>query len=387
MSNPSSPQRRRIIALGSAAALIGMSLVACSPGPGAGGNAAASEACTATVAPEDAKLILGVGDLSSAYWQEVISGAQAVADSVHVELKVYESKFDGQAILNTLTSALAGGGAGTGIIVDPTSNAFTKPIVEAAQQSGARIVTLWNRPTDAHPWDFGGGCWVAHTAFDGVDEGAQGASNLFKAIGGTGAIVALQGVPDAPSNKQRMYGLHQALEDAADIKLLDTQTANWTAANAQNAVNALLSKYPDKIKGIFAANDDMAVGAVEALRSKGLTGKIQVTGSDGSSDMLGLIKKGDALSTVKTDAYGQGAYGAALAYASIVGDIKPSELSHEQRDFYLKQQVVTKENVDEALAIGTNFDAANYSYTKLKQDLWGSVASPIDDATWIPDVP
>ncbi|VXC43491.1 D-ribose-binding protein [Arthrobacter sp. 9V] len=387
MSNPSSPQRRRIFALGSAVALLGMSLVACSPGPGADGSAAASEACSATVKPEDAKLILGVGDLSSAYWQEVIAGARAVADSVDVELTVYESKFDGQAILNTLTSALAGGGAGTGIIVDPTSNAFTKPIVEAAQQSGARIVTLWNRPTDAHPWDFGGGCWVAHTAFDGVDEGAQGAGNLFNAIGGTGDIVALQGVPDAPSNKQRIYGLHQTLEKNPEVNLLDTQTANWTAANAQSAVNALLSKYPGKIKGIFSANDDMAVGAVEALRSKGLAGKIFVTGSDGSSDMLGLIKKGDALSTVKTDAFGQGAYGAAIAYASIIGDIKPSELTHEQRDFYLKQQVVTRDNVDAALAIGANFRPADYTYDKLKDDLWGSVASPINDDTWIPDVP
>ncbi len=378
---------RRLATITTAAAVVA-AMTACSGPPSAssGGTGAASSACTATVSKDKVKLVFGVGSFSSAYWQEVLKGAQAVADSAGVPLKAYESKFDGQTILNTLSSSLAGGGQGTAIVVDPASNAFTKPIVQTAAASGARIVTLWNRPTESHPWDFGDGCWVAHTAFDGGDSGKQNTEALFKAIGNKGGIVALQGIPDDPSNKQRLYGLQEALKSDSNVKLLDTQTANWTAAAAQSKVNALLAKYPDKIDGIFAANDDMAVGAVEALRAKGLTGKIPVTGSDGSIDMLNLVKSGDAFSTMKTDAYGQGAYAAAIAIASVTGDIKAAELPHEHRDFYLKQEFVTKSNAQQAIDATNNFDASKYSYDTLKADLWGDIASPIDDTTWIPAV-
>jgi ribose transport system substrate-binding protein len=172
-----------------------------------------------------------------------------------------------------------------------------------------------------------------------------------------------------------------------EVKLLDTQSGNWSAANAQKIVNAWLAKYPGQIDGIFSANDDMAVGAVEALRAKGLAGEIPVTGSDGSADMLNLIKQGDALSTMKIDAYGQGAYAAAIAYASLVGDINATELTKAQRDFYLDARLVTKENVDEAMQVSEDFDPAGYTYDKLNTDLWGRVAAPIDDETWIPTVP
>jgi ribose transport system substrate-binding protein len=151
-------------------------------------------------------------------------------------------------------------------------------------------------------------------------------------------------------------------------------------------VNAWLAKYPDQVKGIFAANDDMAVGAAEALRSKGLNGKIPVTGSDGSADMLALVESGDALSTMQNDAFGQGAYATAIAYASLVGDIDAESLPHAQRDFFLKTTFVTSANVDQAAAVTANFDPAKYRYDTLKADLWGDVAGPIDDATWIPQI-
>lgn len=368
-------------------AVLAMIVSACSrPTSATGSSGSASPACSSTVPQNKVKLIFGVGSFSSAYWQDVLKGAKAVADSAGVSFTKYQSNFDGQTMLNTLSSALAGGGQNTAIVVDPASIAFTKPIVQAAASSGAHIVTFWNRPTDIHPWDFGNGCWIAHTSFDGVDSGKENSQALFKAIGNTGGIVALQGVPDDPPNKQRIYGLNEALKADTTVKLLDTQTANWAAAAAQTKVNALLAKFPNQIKGIFSANDDMAVGAVEALRAKGLAGKIPVTGSDGSIDMLNLVKSGDAVSTMKIDAYGQGAYSAAIAIASLTGDIQADKLPHEHRDFYIKQQLVTKSNVAQAIAAENTFDASKYTYAKLKVNLWADNAGPIDDKTWIPNV-
>lgn len=387
MTSPRPTRGLRSLLRASTAAALAVALAACSPGTTAGGAAGAGSSCAENVAKQDAKLVLGVGSFSSAYWQEVIRGAQAVADSVGVPLTTYQSNYDGQTMLNTLSSSLAAGGRGTAIIADPASNAFTKPIVQAAQQAGAHIVTLWNRPVDAHPWDFGGGCWIAHTAFDGTESGQRNSEELFKQIGGQGGIVALQGIPDDPSNKQRLYGLQQALAQTPGVQLLDVQTANWTASTAQTVVNAWLAKYPGQIKGIFSANDDMAVGAAEALRSKGLNGAIPVTGSDGSQDMLSLVKSGDALSTMQNDAFGQGAYATAIAYASLVGDIEAETLTPAQRDFFLKTTFVTGANVDQAMAVGANFDPARYSYDALKGNLWADVSRQIEDSTWIPAAP
>ena len=77
-----------------------------------------------------------------------------------------------------------------------------------------------------------------------------------------------------------------------------------------------------------------------------------------------------------TTASDQGAISSALAYAALVGDIDPAKLTHEQRDFYLKQTLVTKENVDSILT--SKFDASLYAYDKLKQNFWANVTGGIE---------
>ena len=119
----------------------------------------------------------------------------------------------------------------------------------------------------------------------------------------------------------------------------------------------------------------MALGAVAALREKGLAGKIPVTASDGSSDALKLVQSGEILSDMRVNAFVQGATAVALAVAAVQGDIDPSKLTEAQRDFYLKQTLITKENVEEALNAKEN--PADYAYEKLKADFWAASAGQI----------
>ncbi|CUX65232.1 D-ribose-binding protein (fragment) [Agrobacterium tumefaciens str. Kerr 14] len=122
------------------------------------------------------------------------------------------------------------------------------------------------------------------------------------------------------------------------------------------------------MNGIFSSNDGMALGAVAALREVGKAGKIPVTGSDGSSDVLRLIKAGDMLSTMYINGYVQGATATALAIAAVKGDVDMSKLSEKQRDFYLSQTLVTKENADDILNQKMNAD--EFTYEKMKADFW-----------------
>jgi len=342
------------------------------------GGAAAG--CTTTAQPQDIKIYLGVGAFSSTYWQEFIKGAKAVAKEVGLaedQVNAYESNFDGQRHLDTFTGILAAGGKNTAVVVDPASTAFTKPLVQAANNAGARVVTLWNRPDGIHPWDFGGGCWVAHQEFNGVESGERSANALFDSFGGKGAIVALNGIPDNPAAKGRLAGLQRALASHPEVTLLDSQVASWDQTKAQTITETWLGKYGDQIRGVWSANDGMALGAVEALKAHNMNAKVKVTGSDGSADALESIVRGDMLTSMRVDGYMQGAVTVGLAYASLVGDVDPATLSPAQREFYLKQELATPGNAPALL--NQNTGPGVYTYAELKKNFWAHSPGQIVD--------
>jgi ribose transport system substrate-binding protein len=326
-------------------------------------------------AADVSKVYVGIGTASAEYWTAFVEGSKAVASSQGKTVNVIVSDFNGQKLLEQFGAIFAEGCENCIVSDDPASNAFTKAIITRAAEANVKIVNIWNRPEDIHPWDTAPEAWVANIAFDGVDSGYRNTVALCKALGGKGNIVALEGVPDNPPAKQRLVGMRKALAEYPDVKLLDTQVGNWDQTQGQNITRAWLAKYGAQLNGIFSENDGMALGAVAALREKGLAGKIPVTGSDGSSDVLKLIKSGEMLSTMYIDGYVQGATGIALATAAVKGDIVLDKLSHEQRDFYLSQTLVTKANVDEI--IGAKHDPAEFTYDKMKANFWAASVGQI----------
>jgi ribose transport system substrate-binding protein len=106
-----------------------------------------------------------------------------------------------------------------------------------------------------------------------------------------------------------------------------------------------LTKYGNQIKAVWAANDDMALGALEALRAAGLAGKIPVVGVDGIPEAIDAIAKGEMIATVSSDAYYQGSIGLAMGVCVLTGQVPlPKTWPKEKREFYLKLQVITKDN-------------------------------------------
>jgi ribose transport system substrate-binding protein len=363
---PEPARARRWTALIAAVALgLAGSVAAC------GGDDNTSKAADAGET-KDAKLYAGIGSASSEYWASFNDGARAVAKSTSAPFQALASEFEGQKHLEQFGALFSRGCDNCAVTIDPASTAYTKALVNAAIKGGAWIVTLWNKTDDFHPGDKH---WVAHTTFDGVDSGYKNTTALIDAIGGKGNIVALRGIPDNPPAIGRRAGMQKALTEHPDVKLLDEQVGNWDANQGQQITETWLAKYGDKIDGVFSANDGMALGAIEALRAKGLNGKVPVTGSDGGKDALAAVKAGDMVSTMFIDPAVQGAVTAALAYAAAVGDVDPEKLTHEQREFNLKQELVTKDNVDAMLE--RKFDATQYTYEKLKPDFWAFSAGPI----------
>lgn len=320
----------------------------------------------------------GIATESSEYCNAQVQGAKAVADSVNTKLNVLVSEFQGQKFLQDYGAIFSAGCKDCVAMMDPVSNAFTKAIVDRASRADAKVITFWNRPENIHPWDTAPQSWVAHISFDGVDSGYQNGMALCKAIDGTGGVLVLQGVADNPPTKQRFAGFQRAMKECPRMTILDNQYADWGQTKAQTIVRGQLAKYGEKVKGVFSENDLMALGALAALREKGLAGKVPVTGSDGQSDVLRLIKSGEIVSTMKVDGAALGAVSTALAYGVATGDIDLTKLTHAQRSFYLKQTLVTKANVDQFL--DKKFDPSQFTYQKLKGDMWTYSSGPITDS-------
>jgi ribose transport system substrate-binding protein len=321
------------------------------------------------------KLHLGVGNADSEYWQEMIWGATQVMKSVGGDVEVIVNDFDPQKSITNMSAIVAAGCEGCIFTWFPDSGSITNVLTERVTGVNGYITTLWNRPEASHPWDTSKDNWVANISFDGVFAGYQNGMALCKALNGNGNIVVLKGIPDNAPAIQRSLGLQNALKECPGMKVLDEQVGSWQQGPAQDITRTWLVKYGDQINGIFGMNDAMGLGAVAALREVGKAGKIPVTGTDGSSDVVELIKKGEMLSTVKGLNQEQGAVAAAITYGVRVGDIKLADLTEAQRDFNIKQELVTKDNADAILQAKP--DPANYTYEKIKANLWAQSAGQI----------
>ena len=105
------------------------------------------------------------------------------------------------------------------------------------------------------------------------------------------------------------------------------------ATEALQKTNAWLTQHGDKIGGIWAANDDMALAAVEALRSDGRAGKVPVIGIDGIQLAVEAILKGEMAGTVGWDPFWQGGMGLSIGYHAKTGKFDPSKESKDHRSF------------------------------------------------------
>jgi len=247
-------------------------------------------------------------------------------------MKQFAAKADGNAIAYS----------------DPNESAIAPALVEAMAESGGYLGTAWNKPDDVGPVDYTPN-WVVHTSPDNVVNGQLIAESLFDAMGGSGTILVLDGMLGNTAATARGEGLDAALAANTNVTIAARDTANWDTKQALTLIETWLNQYPD-VKGIWCANDNMAVGALQALDKVGLKGKIPVVGIDGTTDMINAINDGYATATVSSNGYLQGGYTLAICYAVWTGLVDPAELPDEYREFATPAMLVTSDNVKEFIA-------------------------------------
>src|SRR5688572_12686894 len=313
---------------------------------GAAGTLAAPAILRRAFAQDKPTVVNSIRSLSNPYHATWNNGGAAFAKSVGAEYVTLVTEGNSEKGIADIKAILAKTGGNVVINVDPNDSPDARAIVEAAKAAGAYVVTQWNKPEDLHPWDFDPN-YVAHISFSGVPYGKAMAEELIKAMGGKGGIVALGGIESNVPAIERKKGLDEALAAHPDVKLLDYQVANWSATEALEKVNAWLTQFGDEIDGIWAANDDMALAAVEALRAEGKAGTVPVTGIDGIQLAVESILNKEMVGTVAWDPYWQGGMGLAIGNAAKTGVFDPTKEPKEHREFYGTGVIITAENAQE----------------------------------------
>jgi ribose transport system substrate-binding protein len=134
----------------------------------------------------------------------------------------------------------------------------------------------------------------------------QTAKFLLEKMGGKGNVVIIEGVGGSSNNTKRVGGFKKALEAYPNVKLLASQPANFQRAQALQVTENLLQAHR-QIDGILAANDAMALGAIEALDAANR--KALVIGINGTKEAVDAVKSGKLLATGDCDGFVQGCMG------------------------------------------------------------------------------
>jgi ribose transport system substrate-binding protein len=146
---------------------------------------------------------------------------------------------------------------------------------------------------------------------------------LLKAMGGKGNVVIIEGTKGSETSQQRVAGFHQALKEFPNVKLLASQPGNYQRLQALQVMENLIQTYP-QIDGVLAANDAMALGALEAL--SGAKRKALAIGINATPEAIDAIKKGTMLASGDFDGFKMACIGTMAAVRALRHEPVPKEI-------------------------------------------------------------
>jgi ribose transport system substrate-binding protein len=189
------------------------------------------------------------------------------------------------------------------ILINPTDSDALVNAVREATQANIPVISIDRAVSGAEV--------VAHIASDNVEGGRMAARFLLERINHQGKVIELEGIPGSSAARERGQGFEEALKDAKAVQVVAKQPADFDRAKGLTVTENILQANKD-VKGLFAQNDEMALGALRAIQAAGLK-DVVVVGFDATSDAIAAVKAGTLAATVqqKPDLMGKMAVGTA----------------------------------------------------------------------------
>ena len=283
---------------------------------------------------EDVTIALVTKAMDSEFWLMVAEGAKAgAAERPGVKLTIVapdrEINVDQQ--VSMLEDQVRRGVKA--LVVSPAGSAQVMSALELAASRGIPVVLV---DTDAP--------FAKKVSYIGTDNrrgGQLAAKCLVDRLGGKGEVALISGVPGNESQDARAQGFIDAVAQVPGMKLVAQQPANSERSLGLTVMENILTAHPD-VKGVFATNDQMALGAMEALDARGLRGKIAIVGFDATKEAVQATVDGKLAGSVAQNPRAMGQKGVEAALAALDG--RPVE-----KRIDTGTELVTRENSEKYL--------------------------------------
>lgn len=221
-----------------------------------------------------------------------------------------------------------------GVLISPIGADALVPAVEDLNQAAIPVATVDRQVSQ--------GKVLVHVGADNVEGGRVAARYIANRLGGKGTVIELEGTPGASPAIDRKAGFHEVIE-GSDIRIVASQTANFQRASGQSVMENLLQVHKD-FQAVYAANDEMILGAIEAMEANNVEASRVVTvGYDAIPDALTYIREGRLDATVEQYPGRQ----ARTALRLLVDYIRNGSLP-ESGEVYLEPVVIGAQNLDQA---------------------------------------
>ncbi|MCX7889314.1 MAG: substrate-binding domain-containing protein [Rhodobacteraceae bacterium] len=267
------------------------------------------------------------------------NGIQAQADAAGLKVQIEDAQNDVAKQLDQINNFIASGV--DAIIVNPVDTSATQAMTDAAAAAGVPLVYVNRQPINVDTLPDNQAFVASNEAESGTLETIQMCDN-WAAEGKTEVnVYVMQGELSNQAAVQRtqdIYDVINAGKCKVKINVIDQQTANWSRDQAQNLMTNWLST-GKPFDGVIANNDEMAIGAIQAMKAAGIDMKsVQVGGVDATQDALAAMQAGDLDVTVFQNAAAQG--GGALDAA-----VKLAKGEAVDQKVYIPFELVTPENM------------------------------------------
>ena len=279
------------------ASLLVFGIAACSKQGPDGAAPAAASAPAAAAADGQVTVGLAVSTLNNPFFVSLRKGAEDEAQKDGIKLITVDAQDDPakqQASVEDLIQKKV-----NVILINPTDSSAVANVVKEATGKGIKVVSLDRSVNGAEV--------SAHIASDNVAGGKMAGEFLLQKLGGKGRIVELEGIAGSSAARERGEGFHKVVDGKADVKLLAKQPADFDRAKGLSVMENIIQGNKD-IQGVFAHNDEMALGALKAIQAAGLK-NVVVVGFDATADAVAAVKAGTLAATVQQQPELIGQYG------------------------------------------------------------------------------
>jgi ribose transport system substrate-binding protein len=314
--------KKKLIAM-LAMMMVIVGLVGCSMDDG-------SSTKTDSKAKDDGQLKVGLSmnTLNNPFFVAVKEGAEAQAKEKGVDLVITDAQNDPGKQLADVENLLQQNI--DVLIIDPTDSDAIAEAVKKANDAEIPVFTI-DRNSN-------GGEVVTHIGFDALLSGNIAGNFLKDALGGEGKIVEIQGILGTNVGQLRSEGFNQIMSETPGFEVVAQQAANFDRGEAMKVMEDILQSQPE-IDGVYAANDEMALGALAAIEAAGRLDEITIIGCDAVDPAIEAIKSGKLEATIAEPPF-------FLGKEAIDTALKIAADEEVEAEVILDSTLVTPENVD-----------------------------------------